>query len=53
MKTAQLRKNEAATLEVLQELGILDTAAEPEFDTLVKAAAKICNMPIALISLGR
>ena len=51
MTNALPRKNEVATLKVLHELGILDTTAEPEFDALVQSAAKVCNMPIALISL--
>ena len=51
MTVAARRKNEALTLEVLHELDILDTSADPEFDALVKAASKIGNMPIALISM--
>ena len=51
MPNPPLRDNEAATLEVLRQLEILDTAAEPEFDVLVEAASRICNMPMALISL--
>lgn len=51
MSIAPRRKNEALTLEVLHELDILDTSADPEFDALVRAASKIGNMPIALISM--
>lgn len=51
MTKAPLRANEAATLEALHELDLLDTPAEPEFDVLVKAASRICNVPIALVSL--
>ena len=51
MSIASRRKNEALTLEVLHELNILDTSADPEFDALVRAASKIGNMPIALISM--
>ena len=51
MRKAPLRDNEVATLETLHDLQILDTAADPEFDVLVNAASKICNMPMALISL--
>ena len=51
MTKAPLRANEAATLEALHALDLLDTASEPEFDVLVKAASQICNVPIALVSL--
>ena len=51
MPNPPLRDNEAATLEMLRELDILDTEAEPEFDVLVEAASRVCNMPMALISL--
>lgn len=36
---------------VLQDLAILDTPPEAEFDDLVALAAEICNTPISLISL--
>ena len=48
---AQLPKNEAHRLKTLQDLEVLDTDHEPEFDELTEMAAKICNMPVALISL--
>jgi len=51
MKSAQLRGNEEATLTALLGLEILDTAPEPEFDALVHAAAAVCGVPMALISL--
>lgn len=37
--------------DVLDELGILDTPAEPEFDNLVIVARALCHAPVALISL--
>lgn len=43
--------NEEARLAALRELAILDTAAEACFDELVQAAALVCGVPIALISL--
>ncbi|WP_084691191.1 EAL domain-containing protein [Sphingomonas sp. SRS2] len=43
--------DEAARLDALLELGVLDTPPEPEFDALVKAAALICEVPISLVSL--
>lgn len=38
-------------LRALQELEILDSPPEAEFDALVKAAAIACGVPISLISL--
>ena len=43
--------NETERLRALQDLNILDSAAEPEFDALVAAAAAVCGVPISLISL--
>jgi len=48
---APLPENEAHRLKTLQDLEVLDTGHEPEFDELTEMAAKICNMPVALISL--
>ena len=42
---------EAARLQALSDLEVLDSAAEPEFDALVKAASLICDTPISLVSL--
>jgi PAS domain S-box-containing protein len=42
---------EARRLAVLRELGVLDTLAEPAFDTITRTAAQLCGVPIALISL--
>ena len=44
-------ENEARRLHALQATGLLDTAAEEEFDELVQLAAYICGAPISLISL--
>ena len=38
-------------VRALEELHVLDTAAEPEFDDLVEIAAAICEVPVGLISL--
>ena len=38
-------------LRSLDELQILDSASEPEFDSLVRVASLVCEVPIALISL--
>jgi signal transduction histidine kinase/CheY-like chemotaxis protein len=43
--------DEAARLEALRSLEILDTAPEPEFDALARAAAAVAACPIAMISL--
>ncbi|HEV8130590.1 MAG TPA: ATP-binding protein [Acidobacteriota bacterium] len=42
---------EAERLQVLSQYEILDTAPEKEFDELTSLAAKICQAPVALISL--
>ena len=51
MSAAQIPSNEAERLRSLNELGILDTAPEREFDALVQAAALVCGVPVSLISL--
>lgn len=43
--------DEPARLEALFALNILDTDPEPEFDTVTQLAARIFNVPIALVSL--
>ncbi len=40
---------EAARLAALDRYGILDTAPEPQWDSLCRLAAQICETPIALI----
>ena len=51
MQTAPHRNNEAVALEALRDLDVLDSESEREFDTFVQSAARICKVPIALISL--
>ncbi len=51
MPAARLPANEEQRLRSLASLGVLDTAAEREFDALVEAAALVCGAPISLISL--
>jgi diguanylate cyclase (GGDEF)-like protein/PAS domain S-box-containing protein len=48
---AQPPPTEALRLRALQALSVLDSAAEPEFDALVRAAAHICGTPISLVSV--
>lgn len=51
MKKPQLPKNESERLEALFKYQVLDTEAEPIFDSLVKLAASVCGTKIALVSL--
>lgn len=51
MTAARQRINEAACLDALYALNVLDSAPEAEFDAVVKAAAALCGTPISLISL--
>jgi PAS domain S-box-containing protein len=48
---APLPENEAARLEALCQLQILDTAPEAGFDDLTRLVAHICGTPTALVSL--
>ncbi len=48
---APIARNEKKRLKVLWEYSILDTVPEEIFDDLTELAAKICEAPIALISL--
>ena len=48
---ANLPLNEAERIKTLQNYQILDTPAEKDFDDIVYLASKICETPIALISL--
>ena len=48
---APLPDNEAERLAVLRGYQILDTAPDREFDLITALAARICDTPIALISL--
>jgi len=51
MQTAPLPSNEEERLEALRQTGILDTGPEESFDRLTDLAAKVCGVPIALITL--
>jgi signal transduction histidine kinase len=46
-----LPKNEAQRLETLRRYDVLDTEKEPAFDELVALAAKLLDMPMALVTL--
>jgi len=46
-----LPEDEDARLSALRALDLLDSPPEAEFDAVVRAAAQICNVPIALVSL--
>jgi len=48
---APVPKNEKKRLKVLWEYGVLDTVPEEVFDDLTELAARICEAPIALITL--
>ncbi|NIJ06698.1 GAF domain-containing protein [Sphingomonas vulcanisoli] len=43
--------DEEARLQTLRSFGILDSAAEDAFDTLVEKASALCETPVALITL--
>ncbi len=49
--TAPVPGNEAKRLKVLWQYDVLDTVPEEIFDDLTELAARICEAPIALISL--
>lgn len=42
---------DAARLDALAALDVMDTAAEPAFDDIVTVAAALCATPVALVSL--
>jgi PAS domain S-box-containing protein len=48
---AALPENEAWRLQSLQDLKVLDSGPEAEFDALAKVASLVCGVPIALVSL--
>ena len=48
---APFPQNEAARLDALRELAVLDTAPESIYDNITRLAAHICQTPVALISL--
>ena len=51
MQSALPPPNEAARLQALRELDVLDSGPEEEFDALIKVASLVCGVPISLISL--
>jgi len=51
MITAELTKDEAKRLEVLDSYAVLDTPAEPVFDNLTRIAAATVGAPISLVSI--
>ncbi len=51
MKTPPVPANEAERLAALRSYDVLDSDPEPQFDALVKLAAHIAGVPIALITL--
>lgn len=48
---APVPRNEAARLHALRALELLDTPAEERFDRITRLAARMFNVPVALISL--
>ncbi len=48
---APIPKNERRRIEVLWQYDVLDTVPEEVFDDLTELAARICEAPIALITL--
>jgi diguanylate cyclase (GGDEF)-like protein/PAS domain S-box-containing protein len=51
MPQATIPDNESERLASLYQLLVLDTAPEPVFDTIVRLAAQVCDVPVALVSL--
>jgi PAS domain S-box-containing protein len=51
MISAPLPADEAKRLARLRALAILDSGAEPVFDSLTRVASAVCGVPVALISL--
>ncbi|NNU16024.1 GAF domain-containing protein [Parvularcula sp. ZS-1/3] len=51
MVRAQFHPREVARLMALQSYGVLDTGADPSFDALASLASRLCDTPIALVSL--
>jgi diguanylate cyclase (GGDEF)-like protein/PAS domain S-box-containing protein len=49
--SAEFPRNEAARLDSLRDLHVLDTLPEPVFDDIVRLASLICGTPIGLVSL--
>ncbi|SMF49451.1 GAF domain-containing hybrid sensor histidine kinase/response regulator [Pseudobacteriovorax antillogorgiicola] len=51
MKKAPLPENEEPRIKLLQDLRILDSELEKTYDDITKLAARICGVPICLVSL--
>ncbi len=51
MSSASLPDNEQERLLALYECDVLDTSADPLFDSITALAAQVCETPIALVSL--
>lgn len=51
MLVAPLPENEPSRLESLRRMALLSTPDEAEFDRITRTAAKLFDMPIALVSL--
>jgi GAF domain-containing protein len=51
MPAAPLPVDEAERLRALQRYGILDTETDPAFERLTQLAARLFDVPIALVSL--
>ena len=51
MDQVKQSSSEDKRLKALRDLHVLDTAPEPEFDALVRAAALVCGTPVSLITL--
>jgi len=51
MVQAPLPSDEAARLRALRELGVLFTPAEERFDRIARLAARLLQVPVALVSL--
>ena len=51
MPKAPITDLESERIRVLRQCCVLDTAPEADFDDLTRFAARVCNTPIALVSL--
>lgn len=51
MLSAPLTSNEEARLALLRSLDLLDSAADPAYDAITRLAARLLQVPIALVSL--
>ncbi len=51
MPKAPIGANESDRLRALRETGLLDTPPKPGFDDLTTLVARLCNVPISLVSL--